>query len=193
MPVIARYESWKPTENRACGNMASWMSMAVNRTSAPCLFLSVFLKASLMHMNMKARVSDGLAPVARVYMPVRATVQRDLARLAAGLFPKTEQSLSISPYSMPRCRPDRASMCEAPLFRKSSTVSLSSRLLSPQISALTRAAQASFLNPILSTAAESMSPAPLANPPEPAAELKAEPASDPSMQRHPVSRKSRAV
>lgn len=132
-----------------------------------------------MHMNMKARVSDGLAPVARVYMPVRATVQRDLARLAAGLFPKTEQSLSISPYSMPRCRPDRASMCEAPLFRKSSTVSLSRWLLSPQISALTRAAQASFLNPILSTAAESMSPAPLANPPEPAAELKGEPASSP--------------
>ncbi len=86
-------------------------------------------------MKMKALVMESPAPVAKVYVPQSSIVRMERMRTAAGEFPANARLLLIIMYIMPRCSPDRASICEAPLERNDSAVSAERLLRSPVRSA----------------------------------------------------------
>lgn len=86
-------------------------------------------------MKMKALVMESPAPVANVYVPQSSIVRIERRRSAAGEFPANVRLLVIIMYIMPRCSPDRASICDAPLERNDSAVSGGRLLRSPVRSA----------------------------------------------------------
>ena len=86
-------------------------------------------------MKMKALVIESPAPVAKVYVPQSSIVSMERMRSAAGEFPANARLLLIIMYIMPRCSPDRASICDAPLERNDSAVSAERLLRSPVRSA----------------------------------------------------------
>ena len=66
MPAIARYDSWKPTEEATEGVKASWMVKAPQSTWTGEGRRTSKRPASFRKMNRKARTSEGEAPVAKV-------------------------------------------------------------------------------------------------------------------------------
>ena len=99
-------------------------------------------------MNRKARTMDGPAPTASVYIPHMAHMLKDLMICAFCVFPSTDSTLKMIPYMIPRCRPERARMCEAPLDRNASVIWSGMSDLSPIINAFTIAFVSGLLKPI---------------------------------------------
>lgn len=77
-------------------------------------------------MNRNALTIDGPAPVASTYMPDISIVEQHRILYAGTVLPRMANGLEITMYSTPRCSPDRARICEAPLLLNAVTVELSS-------------------------------------------------------------------
>ena len=150
IPAIAAYESWNPTSRSDEGDSVRCISRAAIRT-VPVLLKRPHSRAvSPMRMNRNALTIDAPAPVARVYRPHARTIVIERAARAEGLFPSTESSFVRMPYIIPRCSPDRARICEAPLSRNASVMCLGISVLSPIIRAFMMAFVSGLLNPMLS-------------------------------------------
>ena len=94
---------------------------------------------SLMVMNRNARMMEAPAPVISVKKPAPSTMSPKRMRRAAGVRPSTRVNLSKIRYIMPIWRPESASTCDAPLSRKTATVSRERPLRSPVRRALSSA------------------------------------------------------
>lgn len=90
MPVMARYDSWKPMEVSTEGVIASWIISAAQKVLTGRLLLCSILADSLSSMNRNARTSDGEAPVMKVYVPDNETIMMLRNVLAPGELPRME-------------------------------------------------------------------------------------------------------
>ena len=104
--------------------------------SRPAIFAD-----SLSEMNSSALTRDADAPVMSVYHAEIRIIRHDLVFLTAGKFPKTDVIFSSIQYITPRCIPERASMCDAPLSLNASFIVLLTSDLSPDSRAFARALQ----------------------------------------------------
>lgn len=150
IPAIAAYDSWKPTSWSACGSMTRCMSSEVMRTVPVFLKRLYILAVSPVRMKTNALTIDAPAPVARVYSPQTRIVAEDRIFCAHGEFPIMESDLLRMPYMIPRCRPDRANMCDAPLSLNALVMCFGISDLSPVIKALMIALVSGLLNEIVS-------------------------------------------
>ena len=140
IPHIARYDNWNPTDVMISGAAASWMTKAMHRICMPLFMRPVTDAASPSRMKRKARTIEGEAPVIRTKNPEHATVIEERMMTARLPRPVRDNNLLIIRYMIPKCIPDRARMCEAPLWRNVSIVALPRPLLSPVRSAFMSAA-----------------------------------------------------
>lgn len=105
---------------------------------------------SLITIKKKALVMEAPAPVIMVYIPHDDIMRNVRILFAYRLCPKNGSIQDIMPYMMPRWRPDKARMCEAPLSRNVEIISGDISDLSPVISADMISFVAMFLNGIFS-------------------------------------------
>lgn len=131
IPAIAAYESWKLMVLTDDGEKKVCIISETRRVFPMLLYRPVMRAVSPIVMNRRARTVDGAAPVAKVYKPQNVTMMVDLKDDAAGLFPIMLVSLFTMIYIIPRCRPDRARIWDAPLERKASVILDGIPLLSP--------------------------------------------------------------
>ena len=82
-------------------------------------------------MKINARTSESPAPVDNVYIPHKHMIIAERSILIFLLLPNSAKDFDKIPYMIPRCRPDNASMCDAPLSRKAFFISSDKSALSP--------------------------------------------------------------
>lgn len=132
---MAAYDSWNPVSAALSGDNVSCIVSAANRIPPVLLCLPEIVAASPRMMNRNALEIDGPAPVAAVYIPQRQMISVDLAFLADGLFPRNESRYDMRLYIIPRCSPESARICDAPLSLNVDNVVLLMSLRSPVTSA----------------------------------------------------------
>lgn len=92
MPAIARYESWKLTDDMIPGLIASCIINAVHRTDVPSALRPHIFAVSLIRMNRKALTIEADAPVMTVKRPAAAIIVADLVFCIAGEFPASDNA-----------------------------------------------------------------------------------------------------
>ncbi len=112
---------------------------AMHRRLALFCFLPSMAAPSLSRMKRNARTIDGDAPVISVKNPAPEMITADLVFLTEGELPNIASIRERSIYMIPRCIPDNARRCDAPLSLNIFLVLPSSPLRSPVRNAQTSA------------------------------------------------------